>query len=324
MINIDEINNRSLTCVHFDQIDNPIDYESLSFLNIIFAGDGQYIALSSKFGIVIEKIPNIKYTNLLLRKYEFDWSFRLFVEKAPKEMFENILECFKYVNGKINNELLIIIYYDTIAKKHIMDIVKTQVVSGGSVDYVYNKKYEMSDRYIKYLEIHSHNSMPASFSGTDNNDESNRTMYFCGVLGKIDNKSNIFNVDQKFRVWTGVSFKYIDPWEVFEGIELSVPKVKSKDRKVLDQILAVSEYSRKNKNNQFQFPNAPSEHSLPNSGTNQAGHFIPQIPGIELLENMDDDELDELGIEWEDDEKELMEEIIGNRRGNANRLHPSN
>lgn len=321
MIDLENINGRSLMCVHFDQIDNPLDFEKLSFLNLIFAGDGQFIAVSSKFGIVMEKIPTIKYKNLALRKYEFDWSFQLFIPKAPKKMFEDILECFKYVNGKINNELLIIIYYDTIDNKHIMDIVKTQIVSGGSVDYVYNKKYEMKDRYIKYLEIHSHNSMTASFSGTDNNDESNRTMYFCGVLGRIDGNSNIYNVDQKFRVWSGLSFKYVDPWEVFEGIEISTPKVSSTNKKVLDQILTVSELAKKNKTQTTLLPSF-----IPNSNPDDVFRHNPlnRIPPNEVLNGMDDDELDELGIEWDDEEKDLMEQIIDNRRGNAHRSIPPN
>lgn len=330
-MNLDELNNNGIVSIHFDAIDKPLDVKKLSFLNLVFAGDGQYIVICSKFGASFEKVDSIKYRNLLLRKYEFDWSFQPFIERAPKEMFEQILECFKYIVGKTNDELLIIIYYDTIEKTHIMDIVKLQLVTGASVKYAYNKKYEMDDRYIKYLEIHSHNTMAAGFSGTDNQDESNRTMYYCGVIGKIDGDSNIFNVDQKFRIWTGTKFQLIPPSEVFEGLELPKVEVIDEYKTTLDRILIVSKIAKDQKarpiiHRSFSIDtiqsNTPQAFTPP--GFKAFDPYEDKEPSSEQLANMDDDELDQLGWIWDDEDKDTIQELMKEGRGNDNRLIPPN
>lgn len=309
MIDLEEINGRSLMTVQFDRIDEPLNFDKLPFFNIIFAGDGQYFAINSPFGTVIQKFPAVKYRNLLLQKYEFDWAFRPKIKKAPRQIFEQILECFKYVNGKINNELLVIIYYDTIKKEHVMDIVQMQIVSGGSVDYAYNKKYEMDSRYIKYLEIHSHNSMGANFSGTDNNDESNRTMYFCGVLGKIANESNVYNVDQRFRIWTGLAFQYVEASEVFDGLEIKLPKILSKNKNVLDKILKISEIIKEKRNA-----------GLTGTAGVTTPPFLPPasiLPPQEEMDEMDDEDLDQLFVEWSEEGRQIADKAIRGQR-NAN------
>lgn len=348
IINLEDINSRSLMNVFFDVEDNPLKIDSLDYLNLVFTGDGVFLVLKSRFGITYERTIQ-PYKNPLLRKYEFHWAFKSFIPKAPKEMFTDILECFKYVVDKTKDELFIIIYWDTQDKKFIMDIVKLQVVTQGSVKYAYNKTFEMEDRYIKYLEIHSHNTMGASFSGTDNNDESGRTMYYCGVLGKINPHSNIYSVDQKFRIWTGEKFREVDPWEVFD-IYMDTPGITVENRKRLDQILAISKASKEINRNRTQigmtgmtppvgFPGGNGGKKtvfLPSSGRHveevdpmdrifKNNPLDQQFPTIEELSDMDDDELQEWGIFWEeleDDEQEQLGNLMGVEvRGNGT---PSN
>ena len=315
-MNIDDINGKSLVNIHFDEINNPLNPDDLSFMNIVFAGDGQFFALNNEFGTAFDRFDGIKYRNLTLQKYDFDWSFELKIKKAPRKIFEEIVECFKYVLGKIDNELLVIIYYDTITKKHIMDIVKMQIVSGGSINYAYNQEYEMSDRYIKFLEIHSHNTMAASFSGTDNIDESNRTLYYCGVIGRINQNSTIFDVDQKFRIWTGISFREVEVTDVFEDMIIPVKEILPENKSTLDQILNISKIVMERRSyqtpaNQSQFPG------------NQ-----PRIPGVFTpndLNELDDEELDNLYIDWDEEGKGMVDNMVSNKRGlNANKQFPQN
>lgn len=344
IIDLDDINGRSLMNVFFDTKEEPLTYDDLDYMNLVFSGNGVFLVLKSRFGITYERTSQV-YKNLSLREYEFDWAFNPQLPKAPKELFVDILECFKYIVGKTKDELFIILYYDTKEEKYLMDIVKLQIISGGAVKYAYNKKYEMEDRYIKYLEIHSHNTMGASFSGTDNNDESGRTMYFCGVIGKIDQHSNIYNVDQKFRIWTGQKFRDIKPWEVFD-IYMPTPSIKDAHKVRLDQILAISkaakERSKITANKNIGIPglfdrnkNNPGTILLPSSGREvevirdhmNVFDYNPlgeEFPTLDELNEMDEEELANLGIMWEpydDEEKEQINELIGEKRGDGTPLN---
>jgi hypothetical protein len=344
IVDLSDINGRSLMNVFFDIKDDPIKAADLDYLNLVFTGNGVFLIQKSRFGLTYERTPQ-KYQNSLLRKYEFDWAAKSFLPKAPKEMFTDILECFKYVVDKTKDELFIILYWDTQDEQFVMDIVKLQVVTQGSVKYAYNKTFEMEDRYIKYLEIHSHNTMGASFSGTDNNDESGRTMYYCGVLGKINQHSNIYSVDQKFRIWTGEKFREIDPWEVFD-IYMETPGVSRENQKRLDQILAISKAAKNMNRNQttgmnqsFSFPGGNGGKKtvfLPSTGRHveevepeesifAKNPLDQKFPTIEELSDMDDDELNEWGIFWEeleDDEQEQLSSLMGGEvRGDGTPTH---
>lgn len=334
MIDLNEINQHSIVNVLFDHKDQPIDIDQLDYINLVFTRDGIFLVQKNRFGISFERTEQ-PYKNRSLRRYKFNWATESFIRKPNKAMFEEILECFKYIVKETKEELLIIIYYDTIEKEHIMDIVKVQLVTGGSVRYAYNKAYEMEDRYIKYLEIHSHNTMGANFSGTDNGDEK-KVLCFYGVIGKIDEHSNIYSVDQKFRIWTGKEFREVKPWEVFDSY-MRTTSIKDEHKKQMDEILRISKAAtelRKNTStigNQTQFPNA-GFHTLSNGKKVEIieDNIVPSFPNLfdqfftqDDFENMDDDELDETGIMWDnydEDEKEMLMELMeqDSGRGVAN------
>jgi len=335
MMDLNEINEHSIINVLFDQEDKPIDANQLDYLNLVFTRDGIFLVQKNRFGISFERIEQA-YKNRALRRYRFKWATESFLPKPNKSMFEDILECFKYIVGQTNDELLIIIYYDTVEKKHIMDIVKVQLISGGAVKYAYNKAYEMEDRYIKYLEIHSHNTMSAGFSGTDNNDEK-KYLYFCGVIGKINEHSNIYSVDQAFRIWTGKEFRVIQPWEVFDSYMKTTP-IRDEHKNQMDEILRISKAASELKKSMTpgvagqQFLGA-GFHKLSNGREIEVleDNVFPKIPNLfetffspEELAELDDDELDETDIIWDNynaDEKEMLKELIeadNNGRGVAN------
>jgi len=342
MTDLTEINEHSIMNVLFDQKDNQINIEQLDYLNLVFTRDGIFLVQKNRFGISFERI-NQPYKNRSLRRYKFNWATESFIKKPDKLMFEEILECFKYIAKETKEELLIILYWDTIEEKHIMDIVKVQLITGGSVKYAYNKKYEMEDRYIKYLEIHSHNTMGANFSGTDNGDEK-KILCFYGVIGKISEHSNIYSVDQKFRIWTGKEFREVNPWEVFDSYMKTI-EIRKEHKDQMDEVLRISKAAAELKKTspmiggQTQFPGV-GVHKLSNGKEVEViEDNMPMIPNIfdSLLaqndfENMDDDELDESGIIWEnydDDEREMLMELIDENTGRGvpnvfNRSLPKN
>ena len=303
MIDMNEINGLSMTNVLFNTTNIDDIINKLEFLNLVFSREGAFIAIKTRFGYVFDK-TTLPYKNKGLSALFDDDStiyyFESFIPKPDITVLEEVLDCFKYVCDKTKEELLIIIYFDTRTEKFITEIVRTQIVSGGSVEYAYNKKYEMSDRYIKYLEIHSHHSMMANFSGTDNTDESNRTLYFCGVLGKINPiDTNIFTMDHKFRIWTGLRFIEIPLYEVFETHTHNTG-LSDHNRRILDEVLNTSKIIKQMRaeKNKTQVYNPPS-----------FGTPIPQGGKIDILPNRNLNQietirstLEELGSDPDDDD----------------------
>ena len=322
-IDMEKLNDLSLMNVIF-HTKKQLDYDSMEFLNLVFAREGVFLAIKSKFGIVFDK-TNLPYKNKglqpLFKGEDYIYSFESFIRKPDINVLQNILEMFKYVCGKTKEELLTIVYYDTEEDTFITDLVKTQIVSGGSVDYAYNQKYEMDERYIKYLEIHSHHAMGASFSGTDNRDESNRTLYFCGVLGKINpNTSNIFNIDHKFRIWSGSRFIEIPIHEVFNTYTDPVILTDAQ----MDELDNVIEISNKIKtmtglHNQQKHGhigngifNMGSKSDTFQGGQQDAVRAALENMGLDpddpdVFDTLSELELENLPIEWQTDGKELID-----------------
>ena len=80
-------------------------------------------------------------------------------------------------------EALIQFYWDPTAKA-LFPFVPEQRVSGGSVRY--EGVHDPEGKFLHLLDIHSHNSMGAFWSSTDNADESRFEGRFFGVIGNLD------------------------------------------------------------------------------------------------------------------------------------------
>ena len=105
-----------------------------------------------------------------------------------------------------------------------------------SVDTKIDDRF-MSDRYIHYMDIHSHNTMNAFFSKVDDKDEKATRLYT--VIGKL----NEHNPEIKTRISNGGKFLNIDPAQVFEIADFSFPKewednVRLKDNRKMPKPLA--------------------------------------------------------------------------------------
>lgn len=242
MIDIDKINALTMTNIVF--YDSEKVLKNLKYINYIFAQDGMFILQKSNWGETLSKL-NIPYSNAGLKKFGVDNYFKCNIKPPSKNILEEILEIFKYVQKKSKEEIMVNLYWDKLDKKFILDIPNEQIISGTLVQYVYNKEYEMSERYIKYLQIHSHHSMPASFSGIDDKDENSKLLCFYGVIGNINENSTIHNMGNRFRIWSGEKFLYIDIDDVFDipkGKSLELP---NETKLKLDLIVASSEVKNK-------------------------------------------------------------------------------
>jgi len=180
----------------------------------VFTKTGIYISLKNEFGVSFDLLESVKYTNSNLDELSFQSIVYTFIPKPDIGVFNEIIEMFKYIFDKSKWELCVSVYYDIKHKKFKLDI-HDQIVSEVIAKYNYNENLEMSKNYIRYLQIHSHNSMVANFSEGDNKDENYSALCYYGVIGKISQNTKFYNADMKFRIWSGIRFIEVNLEDVF-------------------------------------------------------------------------------------------------------------
>jgi len=128
----------------------------------------------------------------------------------PHRLVNAIIGFFRHLAIEGDYEALVNIYWDKENEHYIADVPK-QTVTKISINSEKSAKYE-SDRYIHYMDIHSHNSMKAFFSATDDNDEKATRLY--AVMGRVNN----YLPELKVRISNGGKFLEINPSHVFETV----------------------------------------------------------------------------------------------------------
>jgi len=214
-MDIEEINDNSLVKTIFyingKSQDKLID--ELEYFNIVFAKNGIFEVVKNSLYIYFQK-TNIKYTNSKLEYIDDDLFIQL-IQKPDIEVLYKIIDIFTYIKDKTKYELMVNLYYDIKEKDFIIDIVEQKITSG-SIQYIYNEFYENDSRYVRYLQIHSHHSMKAFFSKTDDEDEQNKCHSYFGVIGELINKTSF---TQKYRIYCGDKFIPVSNSDVFKSID---------------------------------------------------------------------------------------------------------
>lgn len=108
----------------------------------------------------------------------------------------------------LTKESMIMVCYNTVSKEYLLvqpEVDATKV----TVDYRLPELLHSSS-IIQVLQIHSHNTMPAFFSDTDNRDESMPLVY--GVIGKLD----MVQPEIRLRAGFNGAFQTLSLEEVFE------------------------------------------------------------------------------------------------------------
>jgi len=138
------------------------------------------------------------------------------IPRIPMDLTMQIISFFRYFTKQGgNNEVLVNIYWDQVGKAFVIDAPE-QTVSKISVHSNENTDY-LNERYIHFMDIHSHNSMRAFFSPVDDKDEKATRLYT--VIGHLDR----YFPQIKTRISNGGKFLEIDPSEVFEYIARPFP-----------------------------------------------------------------------------------------------------
>jgi PRTRC genetic system protein A len=152
--------------------------------NYVVQGDGIYLVIQNSIGQFITKIADMKFPGL---PKQFNGTrIKLNVPKIPSDIYHQIVQFFTDISEDMGEaEAFCQVYYDKTEKEYVVHVPE-QTVSKASVNYDATKNLSVvdSERYVFVFEIHSHNTMNAFWSGTDNADEKDTRFY--GVLGHLD------------------------------------------------------------------------------------------------------------------------------------------
>ena len=136
--------------------------------------------------------------------------------KIPYSILSEIIAFFKtYVTEKSENEAMANIYWSFEEEKYRVHVPK-QTVTKASVDT--NLPDIDEEKFLLVMEVHSHNTMGAVFSRTDDKDEIATRLYT--VIGRLD---KVFP-DMTTRISVGGKHLVVDPAIVFDGIGGEFPE----------------------------------------------------------------------------------------------------
>ena len=159
--------------------------------------------------------------------------------RIPLKLLMQVTAFFRhFVQDGPDYEALVNIYWDRERQEFTADVPE-QVVTGVSVDSRINGDFT-DERYIHYMDIHSHNTMKAFFSPVDDRDEKATRLYT--VVGNLDKCVP----EVRTRISNGGKFLEIDPAEVFEFTGGSFPKewekqvnIKHRHREELEELCKI-------------------------------------------------------------------------------------
>lgn len=143
--------------------------------------DGIYCIKKTQFGHVTTKVDSVPYVEPLKEEIHIEFG------KAPYELFLQAYSFFKDVCKETGNEAALVLYYDKFNEVYEWHCPE-QTVSKASVkfanDPIYVYRQKDPSRHVKICEAHSHNTMGAFYSGTDNEDEKFEGFFM--VFGRLD------------------------------------------------------------------------------------------------------------------------------------------
>lgn len=137
---------------------------------------------------------------------------------VPHDVFDGIMALFyAYAQRPYPLEVLVNIYWDK-QKKGFVPVVPRQKVSGARIDAAIDSALLDSQRFLRYMDIHSHNVMNAFFSETDNADELATGVYV--VVGGLNKPQP----EIRARISCGGVFREIPVSSVIETHPYSYPE----------------------------------------------------------------------------------------------------
>lgn len=169
-----------------------------------------YVRGNFPIGTIVNYAKSVPFSDV----EEVKVGIHLSIPKIPINILQQVVSFFRDVCTDTKDEAFVRIYLDKTTNEYVIHCPK-QNISGASV------KYEITDPYyenncIVVMDIHSHNTMGAFFSTTDDNDEKNPGQLFM-VLGKLNTHEIAFG----FRTFMD-EYIPVDFFDVFEKPEIFI------------------------------------------------------------------------------------------------------
>lgn len=150
--------------------------------------------------------------------------FRPALPLIPLPLIQQIISFFRsFMLENEEYEALTLIYWDKVKQRFFAHVPKQNVRKEHIEADLRDCPYDDDSRYIRYADIHSHNSMDPFFSPEDNWDERGTGLYF--VMGHLER----FFPELKARISCEGSFVEIDPAEVIDWPASTFPEEWSKN-----------------------------------------------------------------------------------------------
>ncbi len=197
----------------------PKENELIDGNNYIIARDGLYLVRKNQIGKFVTLLAPTEMPVPLTSDKKPAEGFHMSIgNKIPYEFLLKTVAFFKKVyKEKKGAEAVLQIFYNRTDEAYFFHI-DDQGVSGGSAEM--DRSVELERTHLLIADIHSHNSMGAFFSGTDNRDEKEARVY--GVMGRLDQPWP----EIKFRAGDGTGgWMDMSPFQVFETPEVGVVEV---------------------------------------------------------------------------------------------------
>lgn len=170
-------------------------------INIIVSRNGVFERRENEIGIFTYQLCEAKDDNEIIGLKEMLYiPLALKLPKLPVALLQQVHHFFKDVCEKQGGvEAAVQIFWNREVKSYFI-YVNEQIVTTGSVNFVRDE--ELEKKHLLVMDIHSHNTMNAFWSATDDRDEKGTRLF--GVIGKLED----FIPEMKFRL--GVSGRFID------------------------------------------------------------------------------------------------------------------
>ena len=182
-------------------------------LGFCYDKDGQFYKMTrGPLGIITTKAEPKALTGDDTK--EVKEGFVMVLPKIPLNILSQIVSFFRDICDESGDEVFARIYYDK-EEGVYFPYVPPQKISKANVTYnITDKRFQTEDRYLFVLDIHSHNTMSAFFSGTDNSDEKSSGKIFM-VIGQLDKETPMY----KIRTYQEPNHIEIDLFDAFEKPE---------------------------------------------------------------------------------------------------------
>ena len=181
-------------------------------IQILPASDGKVYEIrlteAGRFVVPVKNVPELSKVRA---------GFFPALPRIPFSLICQVIGFFRHFMGEQELEAMVQIYWDKEQHEYRIAVPKQLVSKASVVAQIDAQDALDEDRYVCFADIHSHNSMPAKFSATDDRDERMTRVYI--VIGELHRYFPAMSA----RISCGGRFWPIDPATVIEGIPQDFP-----------------------------------------------------------------------------------------------------